>query len=81
MKVTIEPETEEEKATTKMLSFSGLVSLAVIGIWYEGDAIRQRRTHSYNDVFDIMKELPELYFHLAREGERRLQALETLPEQ
>lgn len=66
MKVTIAPETEAEKKTTKGATYVGLASLAVIGITYEGDVIRTPMSYAYTgtDIHELRRELPVLDYHL-----------------
>ena len=65
MKITIEPETEREKQQTEPRVFTGLRSVAVIGIAYEGDVLRRPCPYSYGDLRDLMREFPVMALDMA----------------
>lgn len=64
MKITITPETDAERAKTRTVSVVGLRSVAVIGVVYDGDVIRQPYSTSYGDVEDLLRELSVVRFRL-----------------
>lgn len=64
MKVTIEPDLEEEEGVETRV-FTGLQSLAVVGVSYEGGVIRIPMSHSHlGDSLDLLRELPILRYRL-----------------
>lgn len=70
MKVTIEPETETEKAETQGATYAGLKSVAVIGLAYEGEVLRRPYRFSYGDLEDLIGELLPVAFNMYSEIQR-----------
>ena len=70
MKVTVEPETEAEKAETQGGTYVGLASVAVIGVTYEGDVLRRPYRYSFGNLEDLMREFFPMVFDMNRAIER-----------
>lgn len=70
MKVTIEPETDAEKAATKGATYAGLKSVAVIGLDYEGDLLRRPYRYSFGGLEDLMREFLPMAFDMGNEIQR-----------
>lgn len=66
MKVTIEPETDAEKAATDGATYEGLASVAVIGLGYEAQMLRRPYRYSYGDLEDLMREFLPMAFDMGR---------------
>lgn len=67
MKITIEPETELEKQEIRTTTVAGLKSVAVIGVAYDADVLRQPYSFSYGDLRDLMREMPVTALDMAVE--------------
>lgn len=67
VKITIEPETDAERAKTKGAIYAGLASVAVIGIDYEGDVLRRPYRYSFGDLEDLMREFLPMAFDMGNE--------------
>lgn len=66
MKITIEPETDDERQRVKPVAFVGIRNVAVIGVTYKEGGARVPLTHVHGNLLDIMRELPVLQYHLSR---------------
>lgn len=65
MKVTIEPETDEEKAARQITTVAGLRSIVVMGVTYDAEVLRRPYSYSYGDLLDVLREFLPTAFEMA----------------
>lgn len=66
MKVTIEPETDDERTKAKPRTYTGLNNLALVALTYENDVLRKPTYHTHGDLIDLMREMGPLYYLMLR---------------
>lgn len=64
MKITIMPDTEEEKKHVPMMEANGVQSLGFVAIYAKSDPELEPLRHGFGNLAQVMRELPLLNFVL-----------------